>query len=80
VDASSGTYEYTENEINEDLMGTDKLAELREEYYSDPDTLPETVEEVVDDELLELEILFRSRGVTVAGNESVKVKNEKDSQ
>lgn len=68
------------NEINEDLMGTDKLAELREEYYSDPDTLPETVEEVVDDELLELEILFRSRGVTVAGNESVKVKNEKDSQ
>jgi hypothetical protein len=68
------------NEINEDLMGIDKLAELREEYYSDPDTLPETVEEVVDDELLELEILFRSRGVTVAGNESVKVKNEKDSQ
>ena len=61
-------------------MGTDKLAELREEYYSDPDTLPETVEEVVDDELLELEILFRSRGVTLAGNESVKVKNEKDSQ
>ncbi len=61
-------------------MGSDKLAELREEYYSDPDTLPETIEEVVDDELLELEILFKSRGVTVAGNKCVTVtSSDKDS-
>jgi len=54
-------------------MGNDKLAELREEWYSDPDAEPETVEEEVDDEFLALNILFKARGVTVAGDESVSV-------
>jgi hypothetical protein len=57
-------------------MSRDRLAELREEYYSDPDTLPETEEEVVDDELLALEVLFKSRAVTVSGDESVKVEEQ----
>ncbi len=60
-------------------MGKDKLEELREEYYSDSDTLPETVEEVLDNELLELEILFKSRGVTVAGAGCVKLSGDGDS-
>ncbi|MGI9538315.1 MAG: hypothetical protein ACR2PB_14690 [Desulfocapsaceae bacterium] len=57
-------------------MGRDKLAELREEWYSEPDKKPETIEEEVDDELLALNILFKSRGVTVAGEDSVKVEKE----
>ena len=57
-------------------MGRDKLAELREEWYSDSDDKPETIEEEVDDELLALNILFKSRGVTVAGEDSVKVEQE----
>lgn len=57
-------------------MGRDKLAELREEWYSEPDKKPETIEEEVDDELLALNILFKSRGVTVAGEESVKVEQD----
>lgn len=63
-------------------MGRDKLSELREEWYSEPDEQPETVEEEVDDELLALNILFKSRGVTVAGEDSVTVESddpEKDS-
>lgn len=55
-------------------MGRDKLAELREEWYSDPDKEPETMEEEVEDEFLALNVLFKSRGVTVSGDESVKVK------
>lgn len=54
-------------------MGKDKLAELREEWYSDPNEQPETEEDVVDDEFLALNVLFKSRGVTVSGDESVKV-------
>ncbi len=64
-------------------MGRDKLAELREEWYSETDAQPETVEEEVEDEFLALNVLFKSRGVTVAGDESVKVESEdsdKDSQ
>lgn len=57
-------------------MGRDKLAELREEWYSETEHQPETVEEEVDDELLALNILFKSRGVTVAGEESVKVQGD----
>jgi len=57
-------------------MGRDKLAELRDEWYSETEHQPETVEEEVDDELLALNILFKSRGVTVAGEESVKVQND----
>lgn len=56
----------------------DRLAELREEWYSEPDTQPETDEEVVDDELLALEVLFRSRGVTVAESHNVTVTDQKD--
>jgi hypothetical protein len=54
-------------------MGRDKLAELREEWYSESEEEPGTIEDTVDDEFLALNILFRSRGVTVAGNESVSV-------
>ena len=57
-------------------MGRDKLAELRDEWYSETEHQPETVEEEVDDELLALNILFKSRGVTVSGEESVKVQTE----
>jgi len=62
-------------------MGRDKLAELREEWYSESEEEPETVEDAVDDEFLALNILFKSRGVTVAGEESVRVdsgETEKD--
>ncbi len=61
------------------MMGQDKLVELTEEYYSAPDTLPETVEEVIEDEFLELRILFKSRGVTLAGTGCVKVSSDGDS-
>lgn len=54
----------------------DRLAELREEWYSEPDVLPETDEEIVDDEVLALEVLFRSRGVTMAGAGSVSVEQQ----
>jgi len=54
-------------------VGKDKLAELREEWYSDPDSEPQTVEEEVDDEFMALNVLFKARGVTVSGEESVKV-------
>ena len=57
-------------------MGRDKLSELRDEWYSEPEKQPESVEEEVDDELLALNILFKSRGVTVAGEESVKVESD----
>lgn len=57
-------------------MGRDKLAELREEWYSESDELPQTVEEEVDEELLALNVLFKSRGVTVAGKDSVKVESD----
>ena len=62
-------------------MGRDKLAELREEWYSESEEEPETIEDAVDDEFLALNILFKSRGVTVAGEESVRVdsgETEKD--
>ncbi|MDX9896519.1 MAG: hypothetical protein RBS34_13815 [Desulfofustis sp.] len=54
----------------------DRLAELREEWYSESETQPETDEEIVDDELLALEVLFRSRGVTVAGSHNVTVSDQ----
>ncbi len=57
-------------------MGRDKLSELREEWYSEPEEQPETIEEEVDDELLALNVLFKSRGVTVAGDDSVKVESD----
>ena len=57
-------------------MGRDKLSELREEWYSESEEQPESVEEEVDDELLALNILFKSRGVTVAGEDSVKVESD----
>jgi len=58
-------------------MGKDTLSELREEWYSQPEESPETEEEVIDDEFLELQVLFKSRGVTVAGEGSVKVSEDK---
>ena len=57
-------------------MGRDKLSELREEWYSESEDKPESLEEEVDDELLALNILFKSRGVTVAGEDSVKVESD----
>ena len=60
-------------------MSRDRLAELRKEYYSDPEKLPETDDEVIDDELLALEVLFKTRAVTVSGQESISVE-QKDTQ
>lgn len=60
-------------------MGRDKLAELREEWYSESVKKPETVEEEVDDEFQALNVLFKSRGVTVAGDDSVKVESDDSS-
>ena len=57
-------------------MARDILADLREEWYSESEHKPESVEEKIDDELLELEVLFRSRGTVVSGDASVKVKND----
>ena len=57
-------------------MSRNKLEELREEYYSDPDSLPETDDEIIDDELLALEVLFKTRAVTVSGQESITVEEE----
>ncbi len=61
-------------------MAKDKLAELREEWYSEPepDELPETVEDEVDDEILALHALFKARGVTVAGGDNVKVEDAEE--
>ena len=60
-------------------MGRDKLAELREEWYSESVKKPETVQEEVDDEFQALNVLFKSRGVTVAGDDSVKVESDDSS-
>ena len=57
-------------------MSRDRLSELREEYYSDPESLPETDDEVIDDELLALEVLFKTRAVTVSGQESITVEQQ----
>ncbi len=57
-------------------MARDILAKLREEWYGESEHTPESVEEEIDDELLELEILFRSRGTVVSGSNSVKVDNQ----
>ncbi len=65
--------ETNEEEEEEEEGGREQLSELREEWYSESDEQPETIEEEVDDELLALNILFKSRGVTVAGEDSVKV-------
>ena len=54
-------------------VARDILAKLREEWYSEAEHTPESVEEEIDDELLELEILLRSRGTIVSGANSVKV-------
>lgn len=57
-------------------MAKNTLSELREEWYSESDHQPETVEDEIDDELLELEVLFRSRGTVMSGNNSVKITDE----
>jgi len=59
-------------------MARDILADLREEWYSESEHKPESVEEEIDDELLELEVLFRSRGTVVSGDKSVKVNDDGD--
>ncbi len=59
---------------------SDLLAQLREEWYSEPETVPETEDEIIDDELLALEVLFRSRGVTLAGANNVQVDETKTEQ
>ena len=48
-------------------VARDILEKLREEWYSESDHTPESIEEEIDDELLELEILLRSRGTIVSG-------------
>ena len=57
-------------------MARDILEELREEWYSESDHTPESIEEEIDDELLELEILLRSRGTVVSGAKCVKVDDQ----
>lgn len=57
-------------------MSRDRLSKLREEYYSNPDEQAETDEEVVEEELLALEVLFKSRAVTVSGEESITVEEQ----
>lgn len=59
-------------------MARDILAELREEWYSESDRKAESVEEEIDDELLELEVLLRSRGTVVSGDKSVSVSNDEE--
>lgn len=54
-------------------MARDILADLTEEWYSESETQPETIEEEVDDEFLALEVLLRARGTVVSGDASVNV-------
>jgi len=62
-------------------MGKDTLSKLHEEWYSHPEKSPETEEEIIDDEFLELQVLYKSRGVVVAGEGSVKISDDdKDSK
>ncbi len=61
-------------------MPKDILAELREEWYSESDHQPESVEEEIDDELLELEVLFRSRGTVMSGDSSVQVSENENAE
>ena len=60
-------------------MAKDILSDLREEWYSESEHEPETVEEEIDDELIALEVLLRSRGTVVSGEESVNVSEDDDS-
>lgn len=57
-------------------MARDILSKLREEWYSESEHRPESVEEEIDDEFTELEVLLRSRGTVVSGDKSVKVHKE----
>ena len=57
-------------------MARDILSKLREEWYSESDHKPESVEEEIEDELVELEVLLRSRGTVVSGDESVSVEDD----
>ncbi len=60
-------------------MAKDILSDLREEWYSESEHEAETVEEEIDDELIALEVLLRSRGTVVSGEESVNVSEDDDS-
>ena len=60
-------------------MARDILSDLREEWYSESEHEAETVEEEIDDELIALEVLLRSRGTVVSGEESVNVSEDDDS-
>ena len=59
-------------------MARDILSKLREEWYSESDHEPESVEEEIEDELVELEVLLRARGTVVSGNESVSVTDDEE--
>ena len=56
-------------------MAKDILEQLTEEWYSDSDTHPETTDEMIDDELLEMHILYKTRGTVFSGDGCVTVKN-----
>jgi len=60
-------------------MARDILSDLREEWYSESEHEAENVEEEIDDELIALEVLLRSRGTVVSGEESVNVSEDDDS-
>lgn len=60
-------------------MARDILSDLREEWYSESEHEAETVEEEIEDEFIALEVLLRSRGTVVSGEESVNVSEDDDS-
>ncbi len=59
-------------------MARDILKELTEEWYSEAETKPQSDEEVIDDELLEMHVLFKTRGTVFAGEEHVTVTGVKN--
>ena len=54
-------------------MAKDIMEVLTDEWYSEPDKLPESDSEVLDDELLEMHVLLKTRGTVFSGDSSVTV-------
>ena len=56
-------------------MAKDILEKLTDEWYSDSEELPETEDDVLEDELLEMHVLMKTRGTIFSGDDSVTVKD-----
>ena len=54
-------------------MAKDIMKDLTEEWYSDSEATPESTDEIIDDELLEMHILYKTRGTIFSGDGSVTV-------